>query len=336
MWRHVKHLGRIALVYVITGGLLAACNQASQETGPVEEVRPVGVSESRNVIANNSFFYYRDLEAAWTFYTTTLGFETVADYGFAKILRIAQTSYVTLVDADSGMKSADSPKTVALALVTSELDQWYEYLVGENVSMRGSGLNATEGSPHDGFVVVDPEGYYLEFERFNDHPENHLFMPILDGLEPLYSPPDSATKRPADLGIKATVLWLYANDVYSMSRFYDTVMGFDLVVDQGWAMIHQSSPSGFIGPVDGARGMHAWTEDKAVMLSLLTTDIEAWFVHLSEEGDFTMRDAEIGVESRAGARVFVGQDPDGYVIEFDEFFEAEGNEILLETLAPAE
>ncbi len=296
----------------------------------------MGVAESRNVIANNSFFYYRDLEAAWAFYTDTLGFETVADYGFAKILRIARTSYVTLVDSAFGMKSADSPKTVALALVTDELDQWYEYLVGENVSMRGSGFSATEGSPHDGFVVVDPEGYYLEFERFNHHPENPLFMPILDGLESLYPPPDSATTRPPSLGIKATVLWLYSNDVHAMSRFYDAVMGFDLVVDQGWAMIHQSSPSGFIGPVDGARGMHPWTEDKAVMVSLLTTDIEGWFAHLSEEEDFTMRDAEIGVESRAGARVFVGQDPDGYLIEFDEFFKAEGNEILLATLAAAE
>jgi catechol 2,3-dioxygenase-like lactoylglutathione lyase family enzyme len=332
MRRHVKHFVRTALACAVTG-LLAACNQPSQEPLLGEEVQPVGVSESRNVIANNSFFYYRDLEAASAFYTDTLGFETVAEYGFAKILRIAPTSYVTLVDSASGMSFAQSPKTVALALVTDELDQWYEFLVGEHVSMRGSGFSAIEGSPHDGFVVVDPEGYYLEFERFNDHHENHLLTPLLQELDSLYPPPGSSTRRPPSLGIKATVLWLYSKDVHAMSRFYDTVMGFDLVVDQGWAMIHQSSPSGFIGPVDGARGMHPWTEDKAVMVSLLTTDIEGWFAQLSEEEAFTMRDTEIGVESRAGARVFVGQDPDGYLIEFDEFFESEGNEVLLEILA---
>ena len=290
-------------------------------------------SDNRNVIANNSFFYYTDLDAAWSFYTDILGFETVADYGFAKILRVAQTSYLTLVDAAAGMKSAQAPKTVALALVTDELDGWYEYLAGAQVSMRSSDYKPTEGSPHDGFVVVDPEGYYLEFERFNHHPENQLFMPILDTLEPLFPAPEDPTKRPAELGIKATILWLYSNDVHAMSRFYDEVMAFDLVVDQGWAMIHQSSPSGFIGPVDGARGMHAWTEDKAVMVSLLTTNIEGWFAHLAGEGDFALRENEISVESRAGARVFVGRDPDGYFIEFDEFFEAEGNETLLETLA---
>jgi hypothetical protein len=199
--------------------------------------------------------------------------------------------------------------------------------------MRGAGYSATEGSPHDGFVVVDPEGYYLEFERFNQHPETARLMPILEGLESLYPGQDRKTKRPPGLGIKATVLWLYSNDVHAMSEFYATVMGFDLVVDQGWAMIHHSSPSGFIGPVDGARGMHTWTEDKAVMVSLLTTDIDGWFAHLEAQHDFTMRDGEIGVESRAGARVFVGQDPDGYFIELDEFFDEKGNETLLETLA---
>lgn len=199
--------------------------------------------------------------------------------------------------------------------------------------MRSSDYSPTEGSPHDGFVVVDPEGYYLEFERFNAHPENERFTPLLEGLESLYPTPDSRTKRLPILGIKATVLWLYSHDVHAMSDFYENVMGFDLVVDQGWAMIHQSSSSGFIGPVDGARGMHTWTEEKAVMVSLLTTDIDGWFAYLGEKENFTQRDGEIGVESRAGARVFVGQDPDGYFIEFDEFFEAEGNESLLETLA---
>ena len=332
MTRPVGLIACVALTFVVTGSL-AACRQPIQEKSPAEEAQPMGSSGRRDVIANNSFFYYSDLEAAWSFYADTLGFETVADYGFAKILRLARTSYITLVDADSGMDFADAPKTVALALVTDELDQWYEYLVREGVSFRGSGFSASEGSPHDGFVVVDPEGYFLEFERFNVHPENERFTPVLTGLESLYPSPDRTAGRPPHLGIKATILWLYSKDVHAMSDFYDHTMGFELVVDQGWAMIHQSSPSGFIGPVDGARGMHPWTERKAVMVSLLTTDIDGWFAYLSDEESFTVRDRRVGVESRAGARVFVGQDPDGYLIEFDEFFEAEGNEALLEALA---
>jgi catechol 2,3-dioxygenase-like lactoylglutathione lyase family enzyme len=290
-------------------------------------------SESRNIIANNAFFYYADLDAAWRFYSQTLGFETVADYGFAKIMRLAGTSYLTLVDAESGMHSADEPKTVAIALVTDELDEWYEYLVAAGVTMRSSSYEPTPGSPHDGFVAVDPEGYFLEFERFNPHPENERLMPLLDSLDAVYPLQDTATNRPANLGIKATVLWLYTPDVEAMSQFYDEVMGFELTVDQGWAKIHATSPTGFIGPVDGARGMHSWTEDKGVTVSFLTTDIDSWFVHLKGQSQFAWRTQEIVEESRAGARVFVGYDPDGYFIELDEFFPSEGNERLLERLA---
>jgi len=138
--------------------------------------------------------------------------------------------------------------------------------------------------------------------------------------------------EPARLGIKATVLWLYSNDVKAMSRFYEDSMGFGVTVDQGWTLIHATSPSGFIGPVDGAKGMHTWTQEKAVMVSLFTTDLEAWFAHLKNQSAFELREEGIVEETRAGAWVFVGTDPDGYLIEFDEFFEAEGNEALLAAL----
>ncbi len=317
---------------VITG-LLVGCGGATDQA-PLKLEEPLMQKiDQRYVIANNAFFYYSDLEAAWRFYGEVIGLETIADYGFAKIMRIAETSYLTLVDAGSGIHSADKPKTVALALVTDELDGWYEYLLTQDVTMKSTSYSPKEGSAHDGFVAVDPEGYYLEFERFNHHPENAQLMPILDELESIYPAADATEGRPSGLGIKATVLWLYTNDLEAMSTFYGDVMGFSLTVDQGWARIHTSSPTGFIGPVDGAKGMHSWTEDKAVMLSFLTNDIDAWFAHLKQQPTFVFRDEAIVDEDRAGARVFVGFDPDGYYIELDEFYEAPGNEALLANLA---
>src|SRR3990172_11714178 len=123
----------------------------------------------RDIIANNAFFYYADLNAAWRFYTEKLGLETVADYGFAKILQVAETSFLILVDATKGMHSAAEPKTVAMALVTDELQEWFEHLKSHGVSMRGQ-LKVEPGRPHDGFVAIDPAGYFLDFERFNPHP----------------------------------------------------------------------------------------------------------------------------------------------------------------------
>jgi len=290
-------------------------------------------ASERDIIANNAFFYYADLEGAHRFYTETLGLPTVADYGFAKILRVAGTSYLILVDAKEGMHSADEPKTVAMALVTDELEGWYDYLKGAGVPMRSpdSGLSLEEGRPHHGFVVVDPEGYFLELERFNPHPENEKLMPILDAAAAVYPEEGQSTKRPRELGIKATVLWMYYRDMVAIQRFYGTVMGFEQVVDQGWAKIYQTSPTGFIGPVDESRGMHHFTEDKGVTASFFTSNVDAWFDYLKGQGSFELRTAEIMNESDK-VRVFVGYDPENYFLEFDTFLDVPGNEELVRLL----
>ncbi|RIK35802.1 MAG: glyoxalase, partial [Chloroflexi bacterium] len=121
------------------------------------------------------------------------------------------------------MHSAEEPKTVTLALVSEEVEAWYEYLTQQGVTIHRA-LEITPGQAHDGFVVVDPEGYFLEFERFNTHPENAQLMPRLARLSPTY-PTHGATPRPAQLGITATVLWLYYQDIEAISRFYTTALG---------------------------------------------------------------------------------------------------------------
>jgi catechol 2,3-dioxygenase-like lactoylglutathione lyase family enzyme len=320
------------LVAVLSVGCRQEPPATQDESKPEEEkVQRVGPP---HIIANNAFFYYRDLHAAWRFYEDILGLTTVADYGFAKIMRVAGTSYLTLVDGESGMHTADEPKTVAIALITDQLDDWYAYLKSENVPMRHD-YNSVEGRPHHGFVVDDPEGYYLEFERFNPHPENERLMPMLEKMETLYPEPGSSAKTPKDLGFKATVLWMYYRDMEGIQRFYEDVTGFDLMVDQGWAKIYPTSPTGFIGPVDGAKGMHSWTEEKGVTVSFFTDDVDGWFAYLDGKESFEFRSPEVLEEDRAGVRVFVGYDPEGYFLEFDTFMETEENEELLELLRKA-
>ena len=298
--------------------------EATQEKPRVEVTGP------GDIVANNAFFYYDDLETAWRFYEDTLGLATVADYGFAKILQIAPTSFLTLVEGKSGMHSTDEPKSVALALLTDELDEWYEYLSAENVPMRSAEYNPVEGRPHHGFVVYDPEGYYLEFERFNPHPENERLMPMLDQMESIYNEAGASTRRPEGLGFKATVIWMYYKDLEGIQRFYEDVMGFDMVVDQGWAKIYRTSPTGFVGPVDGAKGMHSWTEKKAVTISFLTENVDSWFAYLKDQETFELRHQEVLTESMV--RVFVGYDPEGYFLEFDTFLDTEDNQELLALL----
>ncbi len=177
-------------------------------------------------------------------------------------------------------------------------------------------------------MAIDPEGYYLEFERFNPHDENIDLLPLLGQVEPLYSHQGS---RPADLGVRATVFWLYYDDLGPIQRFYEELLGVDLLVDQGWAKVYGASRSGFIGLVDGARGLHQATDEKGVTISLFTSDVEAWLERVKKLGTLELRTPEITDESHR-VHQFVGYDPAGYFLEWDTFLDREGNERLRELL----
>ena len=310
-----------------TAVLFLSSTVTAGQAAPAQETHPMSPLAQYGIVANNAFFYYEDVEAAARFYTETLGLDVAADYGFAKILRIASTSYLTLVDASKGMHTADEPKTVAVALVTDQLDEWYEYLSARGVEMK-HGYDPVEGRPHHGFVALDPEGYYLEFERFNEHPENQLLMPVLDQTPTVSATP--AASGVEGLGFKATVVWLYYRDMNAIQRFYEDKIGLELIVDQGWAKIYRTSRSGYLGLVDETRGMHSYTEHKAVTVSFLTDDIAGWFDHVRSRSTFELRSSQLEATDRY--RAFVGYDPEGYYLEFDTFLAHGDNEKLLRLL----
>ena len=266
--------------------------------------------------ANNAFYYYQDLDAATDFYVTHLGFPVVADFGFARMIQVASSSFLTLVDVTRGLHHGDEPKTVTTAFITDELEAWAVYLTGLNVPMHRT-FAPQARSAHDGFVVLDPEGYLLEFERFNPHPENDTLIPQLDGLPSLYPSPDQATSRPVNLGVKATVTWLYYEDMGVAQQWWEDACGLSRLVDQGFAFIYQTSRSGFVGPVRAGQGLHPFAAEKLVTVSFLTDTLEDWFARLSARTDFPLRTAAISQEGEDVA-LFVGYDTANYLVEFDQ------------------
>lgn len=262
----------------------------------------------------NAFYYYKDLDAAWRFYRDVFGFETVLDYGFAKMMRIAPTTFLTLVDVQFGMHSLDEPQSIAFALVTEQVEGWYAYLQKAGVPIHRE-LNKKEGAAHDGFVVLDPEGYYIEIERFNPHAENRELLPLLDELPELYN---YDGRRQDDLVVKAAVFWTYYNDLQRAAEFYQAFFGLPLLVDQGWAKIYRIAGSGFLGLVDGKEGMHQAAERKRVTLSFITNEVKNWFAYASAYPDFTLREGGLTQESEQ-VDLFVGFDPEGYFLEWDQF-----------------
>jgi catechol 2,3-dioxygenase-like lactoylglutathione lyase family enzyme len=267
------------------------------------------------VRASNVFLYYRDLDRATAFYRDTLGLEVVADYDMARIFRVAEESYLILVDAAKGMHSADEPKSVALALLTDQLDDWHRYLGSKGLAPARP-FAKRPGSAHDGFVIKDPEGYLLEFEWFNQHPENERFVPLLNTNRTVRAP---SSTLPDGLGFKATITWLYYKDMLPMQTFYEEVLGLRQVVDQGWAKLYAGSKTGHVGLVDERRGMNKWTATKAVNVSFLIDDIDGWFAAVRDGALFPLRGTAVSDDEAGRYRAFVGYDPEGYYMEFDLF-----------------
>lgn len=137
--------------------------------------RPPALGVQANII----FLYYKDIPAAQRFYEDIIGLALTVDQGFAKIYQVSPTSFIGLVDESQGLHRASQAKPVTVSFVTEQIDQWYDYLVSKGVKMRGPIGDATR-HPTRGFVAYDPEGYFLEFERFLDHPQN---AKLLDALK---------------------------------------------------------------------------------------------------------------------------------------------------------
>ena len=147
------------------------------------------------------------------------------------------------------------------------MPEWYAYVQKLGIPIKYS-YKPKEGGPHDGFVAIDPEGYLLEFEQFKQHPENELLMAALSKVPYLTTTVDS-------LGFYGSITWTYHQDLLAQQNYYQEVLGFEMVADQGWTKIFQTSHSSFIGLVDERRGMENYANEKAVEIGWKVEQLEA-------------------------------------------------------------
>lgn len=247
-------------------------------------------------------YFFKDAPAAERFYGGTLGLPRAGP----GLFRLSATAYLRVSPLAEAGEDAAAPKTATLSFVTDEVDGWYDYLKAAGLPMRSDLKDATR-HPTRGFVAVDPEGHLLEFERFLDDPQNSRLLNALAKVEPIGPDPAGGTARPKGLAIKANILWLYYKDVEAARLFAIDKLSAGLLVDQGFAKVMTASPTGFLGLVDGAQGLHPFTERKAVRVGLLTDDPDAWAAILARRGVGAVRDAEAVVFS----------DPAGYLFRFE-------------------
>jgi catechol 2,3-dioxygenase-like lactoylglutathione lyase family enzyme len=214
---------------------------------------------SFGVDRQTTHFYYENLEEARRFYLMTLGLKTADSVRF----QISEDAYIALHPLD-GEHPKDQPKSTAIAFLTDQLPEWYALLQEREVSIKYTYQPRTGGA-HDGFVALDPGGYLLEFEQFKQHPENEVFMSVLTDAPKILTADEP-------LNFFGSITWTYHRDLLKMQRFYEEVLGFTLVADQGWTKIYQTAPNSYVGLVDECRGMENYSETKAVELQWNISD----------------------------------------------------------------
>jgi len=289
----------------------------------------------RDIIGNNAFLYYKNYDEATNFYGDILGFKNVFEFpDFATIFQTTKSTFITVVnDNGRGMHSSDEPKTIAIALVTDQLDGWYQYALAQDLNIKNPPKPLAD-NPHHAFLVTDPGGYILEFEHFANHPENKEFIPLLNNSENIYGVKGS--QRPDNLAFKASIYWLYHSNEEEAEAFYQEVMGLKMIVKQSFSDILTSSPTGYIGLVEDGIGIHNATHEKAVNVGFMTNSAQAWFDYLKEQPTFSLKTEELYHEQDGQGNnlidIVIGYDPDNYFIEIDEFLDTEFNKELLQAL----
>ena len=118
--------------------------------------------------------------------------------------------------------------------------------------------------------------------------------------------------------INGLITFFYYKDLKKAAKFYQEIMGFELTTDQGWSKIFKVAENAYVGCVDGNTGYHKPSEAKPVMLTVIVDDPDAWYEHFKEHGVETLNEPHDDEE--LNLRIFLLEDPEGYVIEIQKFY----------------
>ncbi len=78
------------------------------------------------------------------------------------------------------MHSYTDEKAVSLSFVLEDLDGWHAYATShEPFELRSDEISVGPDERYRAFVAYGPEGYFLEFDKFGNHPDNEVLMQFL-------------------------------------------------------------------------------------------------------------------------------------------------------------
>jgi len=120
--------------------------------------------------------------------------------------------------------------------------------------------------------------------------------------------------------IDSQTVMFYYDDLQPASEFYGQILGLEKTLDFDWVKFYRISETSHVGIVRAGDGAyHSPQSNNAVMLSIVTSEVDAWYERLKsvDKVDF-LQDIHSG---DAPVRSFLVQDPGGYTVEFFQWLE---------------
>ena len=111
------------------------------------------------------------------------------------------------------------------------------------------------------------------------------------------------------------ISWVYTEDLDSTAYFYAEVLGFKCSRDEGNGRIFDTGGNACIGVCRAFADRVV--EPNGGMISIITNDVDAWYLRLKEAG--LAIDQPPHHLEQFGIYSFFVRDPNGYVIEFQQF-----------------
>jgi catechol 2,3-dioxygenase-like lactoylglutathione lyase family enzyme len=118
---------------------------------------------------------------------------------------------------------------------------------------------------------------------------------------------------------ESAITFYYYDDILAVAPFYEDVLGFELVLDQGLARIYRIAGNAYFGIVDGNKGHLKHQLKSATLLTVVSEDVPAWHAKMKEAGVTGVSDILRGTYCEH----FFFEDPAGYAIEIQRFHNPE-------------
>lgn len=133
------------------------------------------------------------------------------------------------------------------------------------------------------------------------------------------SAPEPCTPMPTIPSLTSQTTMFYYKELSAADHFYGEILGLEKTLDWDWVKFYKTGPASTVGlVVEGDGGWHKVQATNAVMLSLVTDEVDAWYQQVkAKKGAVFLKDIADGGPIRS----FLLEDPGGYTVEFFQWLE---------------